>query len=226
MPENMHTILRCSSRVSIIDLSTKRLAALCLTRATVLPSSRYGTSRRPLTSPDSQTAGEITRRALARATDAPEGVLAQALAPLVRAGLLNASGVDPGGGYRLAQPSAQVSIHDIVIAIDGHEHEERCVLSEDACDATGICPFHPFLIAAQERFLDTLLGQRASPMSSNAAYPRPLPIRRQPAHETTPRTHRPGGAACHPLVRTCRCRSLIPSNRATITPGRWSASSR
>ena len=97
----------------------------------------------------------VTRRALARATDAPEGVLAQALAPLVRAGLLNAR-AGPRGGYRLAQPSAQVSIHDIVIAIDGHEHEERCVLSEDACDATGICPFHPFLIAAQERFLDTL----------------------------------------------------------------------
>ena len=97
----------------------------------------------------------VTRRTLASATRAPEGVLAQALAPLVRARLLDAR-AGPGGGYRLARPSDQVSIHDIIIAIDGHEHEQRCVLREGACDTTGVCPFHPYLIAAQQRFLDAL----------------------------------------------------------------------
>lgn len=119
----------------------------------------------------------VTRGTLARATDAPDGVLAQALAPLVRAGLLDAR-TGPGGGYRLARPGAQVSIHDIVIAIDGHEHEERCVLSEGACDANGICPFHPFLIAAQERFLDTL---RTTSLADVIQHGLSLPVANQTA---------------------------------------------
>jgi Rrf2 family protein len=97
----------------------------------------------------------VTRHALARTTNAPAGVLAQALAPLVRAGLLDAQ-AGPQGGYRLARAVDQVSIHDVIIAIDGREHEERCVLNEAACSTEGVCPFHPFLIAAQQRFLDTL----------------------------------------------------------------------
>lgn len=97
----------------------------------------------------------VTRGTLARATNAPTGVLAQALARLVRAGLLDAH-AGPRGGYRLARPSNQVSIHDVIIAIDGQEHQERCVLSDALCTTKSLCPFHPFLLAAQERFLDTL----------------------------------------------------------------------
>jgi Rrf2 family protein len=97
----------------------------------------------------------VSRRALAAATNAPASVLAQALAPLVRAGLLAAQ-PGPGGGYTLARAADLVSIHDIVLAIDGDEHEPRCVLRERVCSWTGACPFHGFLVAAQERFLDTL----------------------------------------------------------------------
>ena len=97
----------------------------------------------------------VTRHSIARATDAPASVLAQSLAGLVRGGLLDAQ-AGPHGGYRLARPAGEVSIHDIVVAIDGEEPEERCVLHERACSSTGACPFHAFLVAAQERFLDTL----------------------------------------------------------------------
>jgi Rrf2 family protein len=97
----------------------------------------------------------VTRRAIAAATDAPASVLAQALATLVRAGILEAH-AGPRGGYRLARASHEVSIYDVVVAIDGEEHEERCVLRESACSWTGACPFHSFLVAAQDRFLDGL----------------------------------------------------------------------
>ncbi|MEO9175635.1 MAG: Rrf2 family transcriptional regulator [Gaiellales bacterium] len=100
--------------------------------------------------------GELaTRRAVARATNAPPSVVAQALATLVRAQLLVAR-AGRSGGYRLARPAADISIYDIVSAIDTAQHAERCVLHEEACSSHGDCPFHAVLIAAQERFLSTL----------------------------------------------------------------------
>ena len=100
--------------------------------------------------------GELaTRDAIARATSAPSSVLAQALAALVRAKLLVAR-AGRHGGYRLSRPAAELSIFDIVSAIDTDEHEERCVLRETVCSWSGACPFHGVLIGAQERFLDAL----------------------------------------------------------------------
>ncbi len=97
----------------------------------------------------------VTRHAIAGATSAPASVLAQSLASLVRAGLLVAQ-AGPRGGYRLARPAAEVSIHDVVVAIDPQESEPQCVLRESACSTSTLCPLHPFLVEAQERFLDTL----------------------------------------------------------------------
>jgi len=99
--------------------------------------------------------GLVTRNALAKATDAPPSVLAQALAALVRAGLLQAQ-AGPRGGYRLARGAGDLSIHDVVTAIDPEESEPQCVLRETKCAVAGPCPFHVFLADAQERFLDSL----------------------------------------------------------------------
>lgn len=101
-------------------------------------------------------AGELaTRHAVARATSAPASVLAQALAALVHAQVLVAR-AGRHGGYRLSRPATELSIYDIVSAIDSDEHEQRCVLREAVCSWNGACPFHAVLVGAQERFLDTL----------------------------------------------------------------------
>jgi Rrf2 family protein len=97
----------------------------------------------------------VTRHAVAQATSAPASVLAQALAPLVRAGLLIAR-AGPHGGYRLSRPADELSIYEIVAAIDTEDSDERCVLREAACSWEGACPFHSFLVKAQEQFLDAL----------------------------------------------------------------------
>jgi Rrf2 family protein len=110
----------------------------------------------------------VTRQAIAGATNAPSSVLAQALAALVRAGLLAAQ-AGPRGGYRLARPPDEVSIYDVVTAIDPQEQAPRCVLRESACDATGQCPFHRFLAEAQERFLDALRSTSLADVASTGA---------------------------------------------------------
>jgi Rrf2 family protein len=100
----------------------------------------------------------VTRHAIARTTDAPASVLAQSLAGLVRAGILDAQ-AGPGGGYRLARPADSVTIYDVVVAIDPDDEEQRCVLRDGACSWEGACPFHAFLAQAQDRFIETLRGQ-------------------------------------------------------------------
>ena len=60
----------------------------------------------------------VSRRELSRVTGAPLSVLAQPLAALVRAGVLVAQ-AGPRGGYRLARPARDVSVYDVVLAIDG-----------------------------------------------------------------------------------------------------------
>jgi Rrf2 family protein len=116
----------------------------------------------------------IPRHAIARAIDAPAGVLAQALAPLVRSGVLAAQ-AGPRGGYRLARPAEQISIHDIVVAIDGPPEVQRCVLRETACSRESPCPFHTFLVAAQERFFDTLRTTSLATVIAAGELPSGLP---------------------------------------------------
>lgn len=97
----------------------------------------------------------VTRHAIARATGAPASVIAQPLAGLVRAGLL-AAHAGPHGGYRLSRPPADISIHDVVLAVDGEARDELCVLHGGVCSQRAACPFHTVLETAQQRYLDTL----------------------------------------------------------------------
>ena len=97
----------------------------------------------------------VSRRELSGATGAPFSVLAEPLAALVRADVLAAQ-AGPHGGYRLARRAEEISVLEVVDAIDGKDHEERCVLHEGACSWVGACPFHAVLATAQERFTEVL----------------------------------------------------------------------
>jgi Rrf2 family protein len=56
----------------------------------------------------------------------PVAYLAKHLQAMSRAGILVA-GTGPGGGYRLARPPADVSVLDVVGAIDGEDAAFRCM---------------------------------------------------------------------------------------------------
>jgi Rrf2 family iron-sulfur cluster assembly transcriptional regulator len=97
----------------------------------------------------------VKRQSIARATNAPASVLAQALASMTRAGLLSARS-GRNGGYRLARPASEVTIHDIVVAIDDEDAADQCVLRGGSCMWEDVCPFHTFLTDARKSFLDAL----------------------------------------------------------------------
>lgn len=60
----------------------------------------------------------LSRRMLAEHYDLPEAYLAKQLKSLVAAGLLHAS-PGPKGGYRLAAPASQITVLDVLDAVDG-----------------------------------------------------------------------------------------------------------
>jgi Rrf2 family protein len=63
--------------------------------------------------------GSVASHTLAaQASQIPERFLLKLLLPLVSAGILR-SVRGPGGGYRLAKPAAQVSVLDVIQAVDG-----------------------------------------------------------------------------------------------------------
>ena len=82
--------------------------------------------------------------------------LEQLFAKLRQAGLVE--GVrGPGGGYRLGKPSNQISVADIVVAVDESLDNTRCKGSED-CDNGERCLTHKLWNDLSERLYEFLDG--------------------------------------------------------------------
>ncbi len=102
--------------------------------------------------------GLTKRHAIAVATDAPPSVMATVLSDLVRAGIAVAV-AGRNGGYRLARHANEISILDVVDAVEGPPEEARCVLHDRACSWAGACPLHP-AVAEAEAAVPPTAGRR------------------------------------------------------------------
>lgn len=121
---------------------------------------------------------ELTKRAdyairtvlaLARATDGerrsvrqvavdqgiPVRFLPQVMGDLGQAGLVEAT-VGRSGGYRLAKPSKEISLLDVVEAVEGDSRRRVCILRGGPCALDGVCDVHAVFAAAQEDVLRRL----------------------------------------------------------------------
>jgi Rrf2 family protein len=96
-------------------------------------------------------------REIAGAMDIPRGFLAQVLADLVRAEILDAT-AGPSGGYALARPASKITMLAVVEAAEGPVALERCVLRGADCDGTDPCAVHHVWAAAQAAFSLRLAG--------------------------------------------------------------------
>lgn len=97
---------------------------------------------------------------IAAAQQLSQPYLEQLFGRLRRAGLV-ASARGPGGGYRLARPAGQVSIADIIRAVDEKLRVTRCDAESDGClklpDGGQRCPTHD-LWHALGRHIDLFLS--------------------------------------------------------------------
>lgn len=83
-----------------------------------------------------------SRALLAEDTGLASPVLNQVLHFLEIAGLVK-SGRGTGGAVRLARPSSEISLLEVVRAIDGAGLWSRCILGFEECSDEIPCPAHP-----------------------------------------------------------------------------------
>lgn len=87
--------------------------------------------------------GEDRRKAreIADEMDIPRSFVAQILAELVRVGIV-ASVAGPGGGYSLRREPDEISLLDVIVAVDGEPASTACVLRGGPCRWDDVCAVH------------------------------------------------------------------------------------
>jgi Rrf2 family protein len=112
-------------------------------------------------------AGSSSAREIAEQFDIPVELLAKVLQRLVRMGLLT-SHQGTHGGYVLARSAQQISVADIIQAIDGPVAVTACANESDACDQYDKCSIRDPLWRIKERILTALAGCSLHELASEA----------------------------------------------------------
>jgi Rrf2 family protein len=92
---------------------------------------------------------------LAAELSASPGFLAQAMTPVVNRGWVR-SEPGPSGGYALAVSLSDVSVLDVIEAVEGRTDVAQCVLEDRACSRGGHCALHVPWSRARTQLLEEL----------------------------------------------------------------------
>lgn len=116
----------------------------------------------------------VSARELAESYDLPPELLAKVLQQLVRGGLL-ASQQGIRGGYGLAKPAAEITVVDVVQAIDGPMMVTACSESDHSCDQYTKCNIRDPLWKLKDRIVSALAATTVAELAADLA-PEPAAI--------------------------------------------------
>ncbi|MFQ5653749.1 MAG: RrF2 family transcriptional regulator [Planctomycetota bacterium] len=92
---------------------------------------------------------------LCEKADIPEHFTRKMLQPLVRADILKSTR-GPGGGFTFSRDPADISLIEVVNAIESGPRIDRCILGHKSCDDTNPCPLHYVWHPIKQQALDML----------------------------------------------------------------------
>jgi Rrf2 family protein len=104
-------------------------------------------------------------RDICRAQEIPETFLAKILQNLSHAGLA-ISQRGARGGFALARPASEISMRDVVEAVDGPISLNPCVLWPEDCSRSDECQVHVAWVEAQEQLMTVLDGVTLQSLAS------------------------------------------------------------
>jgi Rrf2 family protein len=97
----------------------------------------------------------LSARRIATEQHVPERFLPQVMGDLVRAGVVEGT-VGRTGGYRLAKPSTDISLLEVVEAVEGDSRRRVCILRGGPCADSAVCDVHAVFATAQDDVLNRL----------------------------------------------------------------------
>ncbi len=103
---------------------------------------------------------------LVSGTTLPRDFLAKVFQRLVKAGLLR-SAKGRGGGFALGRPAHEISLRDIIEAIDGPIVLDRCAVGLDKCNDQQPCPQHDLYKPIRQRLKEYLATTTVADLSSS-----------------------------------------------------------
>jgi Rrf2 family protein len=110
---------------------------------------------------------------LVKGTDLPRDFVAKIFQKLVRAGVLR-SAKGRGGGFALARPGHEITLLQIVEAVEGPQLMDRCVIGLEKCTDQMPCSQHDLYKPIRQRLKDylntTTLADMAASLRSKQAW--------------------------------------------------------
>lgn len=110
----------------------------------------------------------LSAPAIARRMNVPRRFLPQIMQDLVRAGLVEGA-PGRGGGYRLTRAPEDVSLLEVIEAVEGDVRRRTCVLRSDPCSPATKCGVHDMFAAAQDALLEQLARATVQDAATAAA---------------------------------------------------------
>ena len=101
----------------------------------------------------SDRSGYVAVREISAALNIPRPFLAKTVQDLTSAGIFT-SMRGPAGGLTLARPASQITLKEIVLAVDGADLFTECVLGLPGCGDRRPCPLHGQWAPARARVHD------------------------------------------------------------------------
>ncbi len=99
--------------------------------------------------------GEITRRQVSEDMRIPLHFLGKIAQQLSHAGIIQIT-KGAKGGYRLARPASEISLLQVVEAVEGPLDLNLCLIHEDSCNRTAFCAVHEVWRESQAGLKKTL----------------------------------------------------------------------
>lgn len=94
-------------------------------------------------------------REIAERMSIPRKYLSRILAKLVGARILRAT-AGPAGGYELTRPPAQLTLLEVIEAVEGQTQIRDCLLRNSPCNIRQVCSLHDVWVDAEEAMLQKL----------------------------------------------------------------------
>ncbi|GAB4485110.1 MAG: Rrf2 family transcriptional regulator [Thermodesulfovibrionales bacterium] len=95
----------------------------------------------------------------------PKSFLAKILQKLAKAGIVG-SARGARGGFVLQKQPAEVSLYDVIFAIEGPDAFRICSTGKGACSRTASCTVHPVWIKIRQQYENALREQAFSTLIS------------------------------------------------------------